>query len=122
MWSGKHIETLGGTKIQISEKNYVIIPGCQKALVDSSYDTMKSMPDMDTVVFRDILHTSDYYKRLTKKGRLSGREKFLRDDLYNEVIRISNLDTKKTESQFSKLKGKGEKIIAHPRSSILGLG
>ena len=47
MWIGKPMKTLGGTNVQINEKKYDITPGIQKALVGSSYDTMKSMPVMD---------------------------------------------------------------------------
>ena len=79
-------------------------PGFQKALVDSSYDTMKSMSDMYKVIFRDMLLTADYYKQPPKIGRLSGRDKYFKIDLDSEV-RVLNLDTKNMKSQSNKLQG-----------------
>ena len=62
------------------------------------------MNDADKVVFRDILLKTGYYKRLPTKGRQTGRDKYIRNELDDDVRRILNLDTK--------LSGKGiEKII-----------
>ena len=44
-------------------------PCIQNVLVDSSYDTMERMSDMDQVVFRDMLHTTDYSKKDEKKDK-----------------------------------------------------
>ena len=70
IWNGKSLKVLAGTNVQINEKKYDITPGCQKFLVNSSYDTLESRSDMDRLVFRDMSHTTDYYKRPSKKGRL----------------------------------------------------
>ena len=62
------------------------------------------MSDKKKLIFRDILHKTIFYKRATTKGRMSGRDKFVQNDLDNDVSRILILDTK--------LKGRGvEKII-----------
>ena len=44
-------------------------PVIQNVLVNLSYDTAKSMSDMDKPAFRDILHTVGYYNRELKKAR-----------------------------------------------------
>ena len=58
----------------------------------------------DKVVFRNILLKTNYYNRIPSKGRMSGRDKYIKNELDNDVGRILNLD--------NKLKGRGvEKII-----------
>ena len=95
---------LRGSEVEINNKEYSITPGIQKVFFDTSYSTEKSMSDTEKLVFRDILQKTDYYKRLPTKGRMSGRDRFIKNDLDNDVRRILNLDIK--------LKGKGiEKII-----------
>ena len=62
------------------------------------------MNDMDKLAFRDILQKIKYYKRISTKGRMSGRDRYIKNDLDNDVRKFLNLHTK--------LKGKGiEKII-----------
>ena len=51
MWNGYPAEILGGTEVRINYNNFSITPGIQKVLVDSSYNIVKSMNDMDKVVF-----------------------------------------------------------------------
>ena len=68
MWNDHPVKILGGTKTQIKEKKYDMTPGTQIVLVNSSYDTAKSMSDMEKLVFRDMLHTTGYYNREPKKG------------------------------------------------------
>ena len=46
------------------------------------------MSDTEKVVFRDILQKTDSYKRLPRKGRLSGRDRYIRNDLHNDVRKI----------------------------------
>ena len=48
---------------------------------------------MEKVVFRDILQKTDYYKRLPRKRRMSGRDKYIKNDLDRNVRRILKLDT-----------------------------
>ena len=64
------------------------------------------MNDMENVVFGDISQKTDYNKRLPTKGRMSGRDRYSKNDLDNDVRINLNLDTK--------LKGRGvEKIDRH---------
>ena len=44
-----------GTEVVINDKEYNITPGFQKVFTDTSYNTAKSMNDMEKLVFRDIL-------------------------------------------------------------------
>ena len=97
------IKMLGGIEVKVNDKEYNILPAIQKVFTDTTYNTAKSMSDIEKLVFRDILQKSDYYKRLTTNGRMSGRDKYIKNDLNNDV-RVLNLDTKH--------KGRGiEKII-----------
>ena len=97
------IKKLQGTKTEIYENKYNISPGIRKVLVDQSCDTAKSMTDKDKLIFRDILQKTDYYNRKPTKSCLSGRDRYIKIDLDNDVSRILNLDTK--------LKGRGVEII-----------
>ena len=98
------IKMLRRTKVEINDKKYNLSPGIRKVLVDQTYDTAKSMADDDKLIFRDILQETGYYNRKPSKGRLTGRDRYIKFDLDNDVSRILNFDTK--------LKGRGiEKII-----------
>ena len=98
------IGTPGGTEVEISGNKYDITPGLQKVFTDTKYETAKSMSDMEKVVFRDILSKTNYFNRKPTKGRISGRDRFIKNDLDNDVRRILSLD--------KKLRGRGiEKII-----------
>ena len=98
------IKTPGGTEVEISGNKYNITSGLQKVFTDTSYDVATSMNDTEKVVFRDILQKTSYYNRKRTKGRLSGRDRYIKKDLGNDVMKILNLD--------NKLKGRGvEKFI-----------
>ena len=88
------IKTSKGTNVEINENKYNISPGLQKVFTDHTYDTAKSMSDEDKVIFRDILFKTGYYKHKPGKGRLQGRDRYIRYELDNEVRRILGLDTK----------------------------
>ena len=98
------IKMLRGNKVEINENKYKISPGFRKVLVNQSHDTAESMTDKDKLIFRNILQKTCYYNRKPTKGRLTGRDRYIKFDLDNDVSRFLNLDTK--------LKGGGvEKII-----------
>ena len=98
------IKTPKGTNIEINENDYNITPGLQKVITDHTYETAKSLSDKDKLIFRDILVKTGYYNHKHGKGRMQGRDRYIRYDFDNDVIRIMGLNTK--------LKGKGiEKII-----------
>ena len=88
----------------------MITRGLQKVFTDQTYDTTKSMTDMEKIVFRDILLKTGYYNRKPTKGHLTGRDKYFRNGLDNDVMRILNLDTK--------LKGRGIKKLIIPSNII----
>ena len=100
------VKSCGGTEVEIKDNKNNITPGLQKVFTDKTYKTAKSMNDNDKKVFGDILIKTGYYNRIPSKGRMSGRDKYIQNDLDNDVARILNLDIK------PKLKRKGiEKII-----------
>ena len=102
------IETPGGTEVEISGNKYDIFPSFQKVFDDTKFETAKSMSDTEKVVFRDISSKTNYYNRESTKTRMSGRDRYIKNDLDNDVRRILNL--------YKKLKGRGvEKIIFHLR-------
>ena len=110
MLSNHPIKTPRGTKVEINENENNITPGLQKVFTDHSYDTAKSMSDKDKVIFRDILVKTGYYKYKPGKGRMPGRDRYIRYELDNEVRRILNLD--------EKLKGRGIENIIIPSNII----
>ena len=98
------LKMLRGTMVEINDKEYNITLGIQKVFTNQSYNTAKSMNDTKKLVFRYILQKTDYYKRIPTKGRMSSRDKYIKNDLDYDLGRVLNLDTT--------LKGKGiEKII-----------
>ena len=98
------IKTPGGTNEKNNENEYNITQDLQKVFTNHSYDTAKSMSDKNKVIFRDILLKTGYYKHTPGRGRMQGRDRYIRYELEDDVRKFSNLD--------KKLKGKGiEKII-----------
>ena len=94
----------GGTEVEISGNKYDKTPGPQKVFTETKYETAKTMSDTEKVVFRDILSKTKYYNRKPTKRRMSGRDRYIKNDLDNDVRRILILG--------KKLKGRGvEKII-----------
>ena len=94
---------LRASVVKIHDKQYNIAPGNQKVITDTSYNTAKSMSDMEKLVFRDILRKTDYYKRQPTKSRMSGRDRYIKIDLDNDVRKILNLDTKIKGKVFEKI-------------------
>ena len=68
------------------------------------------MNDNDKVVFRDILQRTGFYNRKPTKGRLSGRDRSIKNNLDDDIRRILNLDFK--------LKGRGIEKINIPTNII----
>ena len=102
--------TPGGTEVEISGNKYDITLGLQQVFTDIKYETAKSMSDTEKVVFRDILSKTIYYNRKPTKGRMSGRDRYIENDLDSDVRRILNFD--------KKLKGRGVKKIIIPSNII----
>ena len=97
------IKTPKGTKVEINENEYDITPGLQEVLTDHTYETAKSLSDKDKLIFRDILVKTGYYKHKHGKGRMQGRDRYIRYELDNDVIRIMNLNTKIKEKGVEKI-------------------
>ena len=51
------------------------------------------MNDKENLDFRDILQKSNIYDHIPTKGRMSGRNKYIKNDLDKDVRRILNLNT-----------------------------
>ena len=94
IWNGYLGKIIGGTEVEINDNKYNITPGIQKVLVDSKYKTAKSMNDKDKVGFRDMLQKTKYYDGIPTKKRMSGCDKYIENDLDNDVRRILKLDAK----------------------------
>ena len=69
------IKMLRGTKVKINENKYNITPGLEKVFTNQSYETAKSLNDMENLVLRDISQTTGYYNRRPTKGRVPGRDR-----------------------------------------------
>ena len=85
---------LQGSEVEIIDKEYNITPSFQKVYTDMSYNTAKSINYMEKKAFRDILQKTDFLKPLPTKGRMSGRDRYIKNDLNKEVGRLLILDTK----------------------------
>ena len=70
MWNGYPSKILGGTELETNDKEYNVIPGIQKVLVNKSYNFIKSMNDKDKVVLRDLLQKTKYCIHKPTKGRI----------------------------------------------------
>ena len=119
MWNGYPFEILGGTEVQINDDKFNITPGIQKVLVDSFYNTTKSMNDMDKVVFRDMLQKTDYYTLIPTNGRISGPDNDIENNLDNDVRKILSLDTKLKGRGIEKIVIRSNKIEIYTRLGIL---
>ena len=119
IWNGYRIEILGGTEREINDNNYIITPGIQKVLVDSKYKTATSVNDKDKVVFRDKLRKTYYYDRIPRKGRMSGCDRHIKNDLDNDVRKILNSDTKLSGRGIEKLFIPSNVIDIYTRFKVL---
>ena len=101
---------LHGTEVKFNDKENNITPGIQRVFTDTSYNFAKTMNDIEKLVFRGISQKSDYYKQMLTKSPMSGRDRYRKNDLGNNVRRSLILDTK--------LKGKGIEKIVIPSNII----
>ena len=100
------IKSPGGTRKEINENEYDLTQGIRNVLTNKTYKTAKSMNNNEKIVFKEFLNKTGYYTRKPTKGKPSGLDNYIKNNLDNDVARILNLDTK------PELKGKGvEKII-----------
>ena len=98
------IKSPGGTKIQADEDEYDLTKGIRNVLTKKTYKSIKLLNDNEKVVLRDFLSKTGYYNRKPSKGKPSGLDNYIKNDLDDDVRKILKLDTN--------LKGKGiEKII-----------
>ena len=86
------IKKLRGTKVEIKENKSNMSRRIRKVLVDQSYETAKAMTVKDKLIFRKILQKTGYYNRKPTKGHLTGRDRYIKYDLDNDVSRILKLD------------------------------
>ena len=119
MWSGYPNKTLGGTEVEINEKNYNLSPGIQKVLVKTSNNTAKSINDMDKVVFGDLLQKFKYFNLKPTKRRISGRDRYMKNNLDRDVRRILNLDTKLDSRGIQKIVMPADMKDIYTRHEIL---
>ena len=113
------IKMLRGTKVEVNENKYFITPGLQKGFTNQSFDSAKSLNNTEKLVFRDILQKTGYYNRKPTKGRMSGRDRYIQNDLDNDVIRILNLDTKLKDNGIEKIIIPSNIIDIYTRLEIL---
>ena len=85
MWNRHPGKVVGGTEEEINNKKVNITRGIQKVLVDTSYYSAESMNDEDKVVFGDMLQKIGYHNNKSIKGRISGRDKHIKNNLSKDV-------------------------------------
>ena len=77
---------------------------------------------MDKVVFRDMLQKINNYNHKPTKRRISGRDRFIKNNLDNDIRRILNLDTKLDDTGVEKFFEPSNVIDIYTRLEvILGL-
>ena len=60
MWIGYLVKISSGTKVEINDKKYIITPGIQKVLTDTSNIHLKNLNDKDREIFKSILESLDF--------------------------------------------------------------
>ena len=104
MLNNHSIKSPGGTRIEVNENEYDLTKGIRNVLTNKTYKSAKSMNDTEKIVFRDFLSKTGYYSRKPTKGKLSGLDNYIKNELDEDVRKILDLD--------KKLKGRRiEKII-----------
>ena len=104
------IKPPGGTMIQFDENEYDLTKGIRNVLTKKTYKSIKSLNDNEKVVLRDFLSKIGYYSRKPTKGKPSGLDNYIKNELHDEVRKILDLDIK--------LKGKGIEKIINPSNII----
>ena len=103
MWNGHPVKMLGGTEVKINDKKNIKTPGFQKVLVNKSYITAKSLTDTDKLVFKEVLQKIGYYNHKPTKRPISGRYRFIKNNLDYDVRKIFNLDPNVMIEEMRKL-------------------
>ena len=88
------IKSAGGIELEVNNRKNKITKGIQNVLTNKTYNSTKSLNDNDKLVFRDFLQNTGYYSRKLRKRKSSGLDKYIKNDLDNNVARILNLDIK----------------------------
>ena len=95
IWSGFPVEKLGGNKLKVNEKIYIITPGIQKLLTDTSNLPLKKLNDKVSEIFTNILGSLDFvnYNAICGESK-SGRYKqskinFKKRNLEGQGLRIN---------------------------------
>ena len=78
MLNNHPIKILRGTEVEINGNKYNKTSGLPKVITNKTYETAKSMNDMEEIVFRVILQKTENYKCIPTKGRMSGRVRFFK--------------------------------------------
>ena len=113
------IKTAGKTNVKIGGNKQDITPGLQKVFTHTKYETAKLMSDTEKVVFKDILSKTNYYNRKLTKGKMSNRDRFIENDLDNDVIKILNLDKKFEGKRVEKIIMPSNIIDIYTRLEVL---
>ena len=99
MWSGYTVKVSRSTEVKINDKKFMITPGFQKVLIDTSNILLKKLNDKDREIFINNLESLDFenYKAILGESK-SGR------------CKNSNTKLEKRVSE-SNLEGRGVKIV-----------
>ena len=75
-WNGFSVEKMGGNTLEINKNIYIVSPGIQKVLAETSNIPLKKLNDEDRERFINILESLNFEKYKTKRGEFkSGRYK-----------------------------------------------
>ena len=74
MWNGYPVEMLGGTEIEIDDKNFNITPNLLKVFTQTSNIPLKKLYDQEWEIYKKILETLNFENYKPKSGEIeSGR-------------------------------------------------
>ena len=78
LWNGKHIERVGGTRIETEYKEFDFNDDIQKVFQDTKEKSVKVLSNEDKVNFFDLLDTVGYFLQGPTRGHPSARDKYVR--------------------------------------------
>ena len=93
MWNGYPVKMLGGTEVEINDKNFNITPNLGKVFTQTSNIPLKKLDDQEWEIYKKILKTLNSENHKSKSGEnKSGRYKtskaILRNNSKGEFVKI----------------------------------
>ena len=85
LWNEK-LKMIDGTRVEIEDKEFDFHDDIQNVFQDTK-KSVKELNNEDKVILSDLLETVGYFNQGPTRGHPSGRDKYIRDKLRDEVYR-----------------------------------